>query len=310
MSFRLADRIADVGAPVGVVEEMRSDHLDHKRVSGNFRRELADRALLIERFETNLAARWLSGNAGLWRALPVRLPFQSLWAEYWSFSDPGKPFPSQGSVSMGCYFMEQAVEPGGRLGEIEEAYYPESQVAPLGATYVILCQPGFMNRDNAFIVAMDVYVFVDDLGRLVGSSTASGRLHDDQVRYYYHSMVQPNLLGVCLANVKGARVSEPRAQVTHRQRKERRSSTQRLTYRVITVPGTPASGRYLRVDGGGQLPLHLVRGHLATYTDEAPLFGKHTGTYWRPAHARGNPEKGISTKDYRVKPRDGAPDGT
>jgi hypothetical protein len=28
--------------------------------------------------------------------------------------------------------------------------------------------------------------------------------------------------------------------------------------------------------------LHICRGHFKTYTDESPLFGKRTGTYWRP----------------------------
>jgi len=33
--------------------------------------------------------------------------------------------------------------------------------------------------------------------------------------------------------------------------------------------------------------LHICRGHFATYTAEAPLFGKVTGTVWKPMHLRG-----------------------
>lgn len=46
--------------------------------------------------------------------------------------------------------------------------------------------------------------------------------------------------------------------------------------------------------------LHLVRGSFATYTTERPLFGKVTGTFWRPAHLKGKPEAGVVVKDYRV----------
>ena len=46
---------------------------------------------------------------------------------------------------------------------------------------------------------------------------------------------------------------------------------------------------------------HIVRGHFATYTDNNPLFGKYTGTYWRPSHARGIKEGDKpSPKNYRI----------
>lgn len=48
--------------------------------------------------------------------------------------------------------------------------------------------------------------------------------------------------------------------------------------------------------------LHIARGHFATYTEDAPLFGKYTGTFWRPAHVRGSAEAGTVYKDYKVRP--------
>jgi len=47
--------------------------------------------------------------------------------------------------------------------------------------------------------------------------------------------------------------------------------------------------------------LHICRGHFVTY-DERPLFGKHRGTFWKPAHVRGAAERGVVVKDYRVLP--------
>jgi hypothetical protein len=49
------------------------------------------------------------------------------------------------------------------------------------------------------------------------------------------------------------------------------------------------------------MPLHLRRGNFATYTEDAPLLGKYTGTFWRPATAVGNKKNGIVVKDYEVK---------
>lgn len=46
--------------------------------------------------------------------------------------------------------------------------------------------------------------------------------------------------------------------------------------------------------------LHACRGHFKTWTSEAPLFGKITGTFWCPQHIRGNPDYGVVTKSYEV----------
>lgn len=48
--------------------------------------------------------------------------------------------------------------------------------------------------------------------------------------------------------------------------------------------------------------LHICRGHFATYTQEAPLFGRVTGTFWKPMHVRGNAKEGVVVKDYKILP--------
>lgn len=54
-----------------------------------------------------------------------------------------------------------------------------------------------------------------------------------------------------------------------------------------------------------QRALHIARGHFRTYTEEKPLFGKLSGTFWIPMHLRGNKAKGVVHKDYEVKAGDG-----
>ncbi len=57
-------------------------------------------------------------------------------------------------------------------------------------------------------------------------------------------------------------------------------------------------------EGGWTNRVHLCRGHFATYTPEAPLFGKYVGRFWIPPHARGNAQRGIVEKTYGIKPAD------
>lgn len=54
-------------------------------------------------------------------------------------------------------------------------------------------------------------------------------------------------------------------------------------------------------EAGLKKALHICRGHFATYTPDAPLFGRVTGTFWKPQHVRGNAKHGAVVKDYNVK---------
>ena len=47
--------------------------------------------------------------------------------------------------------------------------------------------------------------------------------------------------------------------------------------------------------------IHLCRGHFKIFTDENPLFGKHTGVYWWQPHLRGDMKVGLVEKDYHLK---------
>jgi hypothetical protein len=46
--------------------------------------------------------------------------------------------------------------------------------------------------------------------------------------------------------------------------------------------------------------LHICRGHFKTFTPDAPLWGRHVGTYWWAPQVRGSESAGIVLKDYRV----------
>jgi hypothetical protein len=80
---------------------------------------------------------------------------------------------------------------------------------------------------------------------------------------------------------------------------ERRYGRPLTRYHVLNIE---PMRRVLTSEGEAQTKglrhaMHICRGHFKTYTEEAPLFGRHTGTYWWESEARGKPEHGVVEKD-------------
>jgi hypothetical protein len=75
-----------------------------------------------------------------------------------------------------------------------------------------------------------------------------------------------------------------------------------VTYKVLELEARESRG-------GGEAKglwtnrVHLCRGHFATYSPEAPLFGKYVGRFWIPPHARGDRSRGMIEKDYKIAQR-------
>ena len=75
-----------------------------------------------------------------------------------------------------------------------------------------------------------------------------------------------------------------------------------IRHSVLTVSDKLTQRRVgQRMEHGAELQrrMHICRGHYSTYTDAAPLFGKHVGRFWIPAHVRGNRGVGEVHKDYQ-----------
>jgi hypothetical protein len=77
-----------------------------------------------------------------------------------------------------------------------------------------------------------------------------------------------------------------------------------LTYKTLVIDHMK---EVLRSEGGmtegGSLKraIHICRGHFAHYTEQNPLFGRLTGTFWVPQHVRGSTKRGIVNKTYKVR---------
>lgn len=90
----------------------------------------------------------------------------------------------------------------------------------------------------------------------------------------------------------------------HERRHEERAG--RAFVRYYTLEINPMREVIRREGGeaevGTKKAMHIVRGHFATYSQEHPLFGRYSGTFWKPMHVRGDITKGIASKDYVVQP--------
>jgi len=91
----------------------------------------------------------------------------------------------------------------------------------------------------------------------------------------------------------------------HEQREAKRKGEPALKFHEIVID--PGKTKQVAIGAGSPSQdhptkaLHIARGHFATYTEDRPLFGKYTGTFWRPAHVRGSADVGTVKSTYRVK---------
>ena len=109
-------------------------------------------------------------------------------------------------------------------------------------------------------------------------------------------------------NCKNVELADP---ILPRSRSERRRlertgiDVHTITVRQVGRRSSSSS------DGDGAMPLSSVRGHFSHYGDCCPgyheprglLFGRLTGRYWVPQHARGSAEHGEVQADYELAGR-------
>lgn len=83
---------------------------------------------------------------------------------------------------------------------------------------------------------------------------------------------------------------------------KKRGKIPQETYRILDIGGLKKQAKSESNEECGELQtaLHICRGHFKTYTEDNPLFGKHTGTYWWPMHKRGSEDNGKVNKDYNI----------
>lgn len=133
------------------------------------------------------------------------------------------------------------------------------------------------------------------------------RLFDDDstAAYTGRNLWMPVSMAIGMMHCKNVSVEDGADTRSRQQRRhDARHGIEPTTFKTLVID--PSIGR--KATSGQRRPshdpvkrLHICRGHFSTYTEEKPLFGKYSGTFWIPAHVRGSAEVGEVRKDYRVK---------
>jgi hypothetical protein len=118
------------------------------------------------------------------------------------------------------------------------------------------------------------------------------------------NLLKPVFLGLSFMHCKNVEVrSAPPSPLIERKPWTKKHGRPLVRYHVLDID---PMRKVLKHEGrsdqvGLKKALHICRGHFATYTEDAPLFGRITGTFWKPQHVRGSAKHGAVVKDYNVK---------
>jgi hypothetical protein len=127
----------------------------------------------------------------------------------------------------------------------------------------------------------------------------------DAMRRSYLSLMQPAFLATSFMHCRNVTQTTVTPPPKLAKAQGKRHGVPLVRYRTIDID---PMRQVLKSEGqvhenGIKRALHICRGHFRTYTEEKPLFGKVTGTFFVPMHARGSASDGVVVQDYVVKSR-------
>lgn len=175
-----------------------------------------------------------------------------------------------------------------------------------GDAYELRLGPSILYRRGYPLCALmtGIKISVDNYGRCLGAT----RLPKPDAQFAhesgdYWSPMLPAFQTLGWMNCKNLAVVKRSTAEKLRRARMRRGQFPGLDYHVVEISGSDGVGS-LAIGTGLGSRLHMVRGHFAVYTPDAPLFGKYVGAYWKPSHVRGNAELGCVSKEYHVTDRE------
>ena len=140
--------------------------------------------------------------------------------------------------------------------------------------------------------------------RLVGHAPPAQQRHEDHenVVSTATAIVHVVQLAMTFAHCKNVKIQEHHTPPKVAAKRKKAGKPPGISYKTLLIDPMK---EVLRTEGniernGLKKALHNVRGHFATYTEDKPLFGKVTGTFWKPMHVRGNKKHGEVKKDYAI----------
>lgn len=293
--MRLFDRVAsghDVYTARG--EKLPADRLAKvRRVAHQGVRVIADEA--AQHF-------WQSGQA-VWNVEgqdfgPLRAPFDLLWIEWLTptmvLDGDGWKHTNNNAIAMLVQNESDSIDGDGMV--VQGLFFDNGirQVVSMPIASAIV-------TDKAgVVVGHDFYCDTP----LIDETSASQGLEPTTYSTSLYQLLYPGLLTIGWMNCKNISLVDDRPDERVARKRERKGQFAGLSYQRIVIDGVAAHAtRSNREAEAAGKRLHMVRGHFATYTDERPLFGRVTGTFWRAWHVRGDAARGRINHEYHVQGR-------
>jgi len=132
--------------------------------------------------------------------------------------------------------------------------------------------------------------------------TMAEGLVDGEKNDTFNGHFAPAWLAIAWMNCKNLTLAIHTTSSKVARKRRKRGSFVGMDYRRIVVDSA-YSKRWEKSSGVAANRFHTVRGHLATYTPEKPMFGKYVGTFWKPSHVRGDADLGRINHEYHVTSR-------
>lgn len=164
----------------------------------------------------------------------------------------------------------------------------------------------FINKGDKSVLYLPLQATLSFIKKLSDSGIYNAGVN--YVELYYRladSLLKVFYFANSLIHCKNVKLTE--SNIVKKLQTKKRKKKAFFHFNTIIIDAMQAT---LRSEGnshktGLKKALHICRGHFATYTAEAPLFGKITGTFWKPMHVRGHKQEGVVIKRYQIK----APNG-
>ncbi len=178
--------------------------------------------------------------------------------------------------------------------------------APDSATSVLMLFPFVSPRGcGANAVGWNTIIYLNSDGLEVGNFSYGGRLGmlpQSQQQLMTARFVHICLLAFTFMNCSNIKLQDSTTELEPPKKIKRRLRLPTIKRYTLEIAGHTASTRKTIADGQAEavMPFHLCRGHFATYTAEAKLFGKYVGRFWIPPHTKGKHSLGEIVKDYSV----------
>lgn len=154
------------------------------------------------------------------------------------------------------------------------------------------------NRRNYELIGK-MALYLDERGYVIDESSFLASEQGVDIAY---TMTTPILMALALLNCKNVETKDcPNSQT--QIKKFRKHGSPVITRKTLVIHPGGTKSKSDGADTDQKRSWHMCRGHFKTFTEDAPLFGRVTGTYWWQPQLRGSKSVGEVHKDYKVEPK-------